>query len=58
MLPTKDEVNDKRYLAYITIDKVGLHSLPLDGNPHNAVALIAHPQGVGTAATAFCAIFM
>ena len=46
ILPTADVVKDKRYLAYITSDKVGLHILPLDGNPHNAMALLAHPQGV------------
>lgn len=43
---TPEDVKGKRYLAYITADKVGLHSLPLDGNPHNAMAFIAHPQGV------------
>ena len=46
VVPTKDPANDKRYLAYITNDKVGLHVLPLDGNPHNAMALIGHPGGV------------
>lgn len=46
IVPTHDPVNDKRYMAYITADKIGMQSLPLDGNPHNAMALIAHPQGV------------
>ena len=46
MLPTADEDTDTRYLAYITEDKVGLHIMPLDGNPHNAIARIAHPSGV------------
>ena len=46
VLPTKDPVHDKRYLSYITSDKVGMHIMPLDGNPHNAMALIAHPSGV------------
>ncbi|XP_071849088.1 cilia- and flagella-associated protein 251-like isoform X2 [Apostichopus japonicus] len=46
VLPTRDAVRDKRYMAYVTTDKVGLHILPLDGNPHNAMALIAHPSGV------------
>ena len=46
VLPAADSEKDKRYLAYITSDKVGLHILPLDGNPHNSMALLAHPQGV------------
>ena len=33
-------------MAYITDDKIGLHILPLDGNPHNSMALTAHPLGV------------
>lgn len=47
VLPSKDALRDtKRYMAYITTDKIGLIILPLDGNPHNAMALIAHPSGV------------
>lgn len=46
MLPTENASKDKRYIAYSTKDKVGLHALPLDGNPHNAMALISHPNGV------------
>jgi WD40 repeat protein len=46
IVPTKDPAHDKRYLAYITEDKVGLHILPLEGNPHDAMALIGHPAGV------------
>jgi hypothetical protein len=46
VVPTADPVKDKRYLAYVTTDKVGLSILPLDGNPHNAMALITHPSGV------------
>lgn len=46
ILPTEDDVNDRRYLAYINKDKIGLHILPLDGNPHNSMALMAHPGGV------------
>lgn len=46
VVPTKDPARDRRYLAYITDDKVGLHILPLEGNPHDAMALIGHPAGV------------
>ncbi|KAL4223798.1 Cilia- and flagella-associated protein 251 [Mactra antiquata] len=46
VVPTKDPSKDKRYLAYITEDKVGMHILPLQGNPHDAMALIGHPGGV------------
>lgn len=38
---------DHCYGAYMTEDKVGLIIMPLDGNPHNSMALIAHPSGVG-----------
>ena len=37
---------DRCYGAYMTEDKVGLIIMPLDGNPHNSMALIAHPSGV------------
>ena len=46
VVPTKDPVKDKRYVAYITKDKIGMNILPLDGNPHNSMALIGHPAGV------------
>ncbi|XP_052797898.1 cilia- and flagella-associated protein 251-like isoform X2 [Mya arenaria] len=46
VIPTKDPARDKRYVAYITEYKVGMNILPLDGNPHNAMALIGHPSGV------------
>lgn len=46
VVPTKDPSRDRRYLAYITDDKVGIHILPLEGNPHDAMALIGHPAGV------------
>lgn len=45
VLPAHEE-RLTRYLAYITVDKVGLQCLPLDGNPHKTMALIAHPEGV------------
>ena len=37
---------DRYYMGYITENKVGLQILPLDGNPHKAMALIAHPSHV------------
>ena len=46
LVPTANEVLDKRYMAYAIRDKVGLVILPLDGNPHNSSAIIAHPRGV------------
>lgn len=37
----------ERYCAYSTHDKVvGLLKLPLDGNPHKAMGLIAHPGAI------------
>ncbi|KAK7499056.1 hypothetical protein BaRGS_00009603 [Batillaria attramentaria] len=47
LVPTKGE-EGHCYAAYITEDKVGMIILPLDGNPHNAMALIAHPNGIST----------
>lgn len=52
-MPTAEEGNKKRYLAYINKDKIGLHILPLDGNPHNSMALVAHPSGVSNMAHSF-----
>ena len=46
ILSTADPVEDKRYMAYITSDKIGMVALPVDGNPHNSMALISHPGGV------------
>lgn len=46
-------MNDKQYMVYINDDKVGLQILPLDGNPHNSMALVAHPGGVTNLATSF-----
>lgn len=48
VLPNTDTNAERghRYMAYASKDKVGLQILPLDGNPHNAIALIAHPDGV------------
>ncbi|KAL8575873.1 hypothetical protein ACOMHN_014878 [Nucella lapillus] len=45
LVPAKGE-KAHCYGAYITEDKVGLIIMPLDGNPHNSMALIAHPSGV------------
>jgi cilia- and flagella-associated protein 251 len=39
--------NSKQYLLYQTAKKViGLIQLPLDGNPHKTMGLIAHPDEV------------
>ena len=46
LLPDKDR-DGKRYLLYSTAKKViGLIQLPLDGNPHKTMGLIAHPDEV------------
>lgn len=45
-VPTTGIESENRFMAYITNDKVGLHFLPATGNPHLAMALIAHPSGV------------
>ncbi|KAG8146043.1 hypothetical protein E2320_012466 [Naja naja] len=42
----EDQESQKRYMAYITEDKVGLQILPIDGNPHKSSAFICHPTGV------------
>ena len=36
----------RRYVTYITEDKVGLLLLPHNGNPHNSSCLLAHPGKV------------
>lgn len=46
IVPTVENESENRFMAYITDDKVGLHFLPATGNPHLAMALIAHPTGV------------
>lgn len=46
ILPTTHDIGDKRYMAFVTGDKVGLQMMPLDGNPHHSVAMAAHPMGV------------
>ncbi|KAJ7309793.1 hypothetical protein JRQ81_007861 [Phrynocephalus forsythii] len=43
----------KRYLAYMTKDKVGLQILPVDGNPHKSSAFICHPAGVSNLACSY-----
>jgi WD40 repeat protein/Ca2+-binding EF-hand superfamily protein len=42
-----------RYMAYTTVDKVGLLILPLDGNPHKSMSLIAHPSQVYNIASSY-----
>ncbi|XP_065548317.1 cilia- and flagella-associated protein 251 isoform X2 [Lathamus discolor] len=54
ILPTTSTVDpQKRYLAYITKDKVGLQILPVDGNQHKSSAFICHPDGVSDLATSY-----
>ncbi|KAM6050987.1 cilia- and flagella-associated protein 251 isoform 2-T2 [Theristicus caerulescens] len=54
ILPTTDTMDpQKRYLAYITKDKVGLQILPVDGNPHKSSAFICHPDGVSDLASSY-----
>lgn len=40
-----EQPGEKHYIAFITEDKIGLTVLPLDGNPHNTTALLAHCDG-------------
>ncbi|XP_075291060.1 cilia- and flagella-associated protein 251 [Opisthocomus hoazin] len=54
ILPTTNTTDPpKRYLAYITKDKVGLQILPVDGNPHKSSAFICHPDGVSDLASSY-----
>ncbi|GFR90714.1 WD repeat-containing protein 66 [Elysia marginata] len=53
VVPTQGDETVNRFLAYITDDKVGLHFLPATGNPHLAMALIAHPSGISNLACSF-----
>ncbi|KAG5455849.1 MAG: hypothetical protein BJ554DRAFT_4585 [Olpidium bornovanus] len=51
VLPKADPKSDLSYLAYASKDKVaGLVKLPLDGNPHKAMGLIAHPGEISAIA--------
>ncbi|NXG76599.1 CF251 protein, partial [Baryphthengus martii] len=54
ILPTTKPMDpQKRYLVYITKDKVGLQILPIDGNPHKSSAFICHPDGVSDLACSY-----
>uniref|UniRef100_A0A8C2DCA7 Cilia- and flagella-associated protein 251 n=1 Tax=Cyprinus carpio TaxID=7962 RepID=A0A8C2DCA7_CYPCA len=56
---SKDGDPNSRYMAYITQDKVlsvfkvGIQILPLDGNPHKSFAMICHSTGVSTLACSY-----
>ncbi|ETW03271.1 hypothetical protein H310_04779, partial [Aphanomyces invadans] len=56
-IPADKSAHDKssgRYCAYSTHDKVvGLLKLPLDGNPHKSMGLIAHPGRISNVAVTF-----
>ena len=43
----------ENYLAFMTEDRIGMQMVPLDGNPHNSVTFIAHPNGVADFAYSF-----
>ncbi|KAI4889394.1 hypothetical protein NFI96_034080 [Prochilodus magdalenae] len=51
--PSKDGVPSSRYMAYLTQDKVGVHILPLDGNPFKSSALICHSMGASCLACSY-----
>ncbi|XP_006894773.1 PREDICTED: WD repeat-containing protein 66 [Elephantulus edwardii] len=54
LLPVKTSSDlQKRYLAFINRDKVGLQILPVDGNPHKTCAIICHPNGVSSLTLSF-----
>ncbi|XP_029018247.1 cilia- and flagella-associated protein 251 [Betta splendens] len=54
VLPKSKALESNSYhLAFITEDKVGLQSLPLDGNPYKSNALICHPTGVSNLACSY-----
>ncbi|KAK3746263.1 hypothetical protein QZH41_016512, partial [Actinostola sp. cb2023] len=52
MFPAYED-RENRFMTYITMDKIGLQILPLDGNPHKAMALIAHPDGVSNLCSSY-----
>jgi len=52
MLP-QIENSSISFMAYATDDKVGLQMLPIDGNPHRSISLIAHPRKVYDMACAY-----
>ncbi|KAJ8380276.1 hypothetical protein SKAU_G00010540 [Synaphobranchus kaupii] len=44
--PSLDRDPNAHYLAYIAVNKLGLQTLPVDGNPYKYSALICHPSGI------------
>ncbi|GCB81653.1 hypothetical protein scyTo_0021434, partial [Scyliorhinus torazame] len=54
VLPFSNDSEVKKcYLAYITDNKVGLQTLPLDGNPHKSCAVICHGTMVSNIACSY-----
>ena len=49
----EDPFNEPRYIAFSTNDRVGLHKLPVLGNPHDAMVTVAHPQGIADLCCSF-----
>ncbi|XP_010602682.1 cilia- and flagella-associated protein 251 isoform X2 [Fukomys damarensis] len=54
ILPVRTTLElEKHYLVFINRDKVGLQTLPVDGNPHKTCAMVCHPDGVAGLALSY-----